>query len=224
MTRVLVIDDHPIVLQGCQRVLEDAGVTSIVLTSNPVEGFRAYRADRPEIILVDLAMKKGVLVGLTFIRRLRIHDKRTPILVLTMHEDPVIASHALRLGANGYILKDTSSVDIVKAMQAVRQGKTFLSHTIASAIAVMETKGRGNPLHAMTLRELQTLELIAEGKPYGVIAEELHVSYKTVANTCSLIKSKLGVRSLPEMMRIAIDHLPEMSGRKLDGRFQRAGK
>jgi len=221
MTRVLVIDDHPIVLQGCQRVLEDAGATSIKLASNPVEGIRAYRAERPDLIFVDLAMKNGVLVGLSFIRRLRTHDQTTPIIVLTMHEDPVIASHALRVGANGYILKDTSSSDILKAMQVVRQGKTFLSHDIASAIAVMEIKGRSNPLQAMTLRELQTLELIAQGKSYGAIADELHVSYKTVANTCSQIKSKLGVKSLPEMMRIAIDYIPEMSGRRLE---TRAGK
>ena len=221
MTRVLVIDDHPIVLQGCQRVLEDAGATDIKLASNPVEGFRAYRAERPDLILVDLAMKSGVLVGLSFIRRLRIHDQRTPVLVLSMHDDPVIASHALRLGANGYILKDTSAVDLVRAMQTVRQGKVFLSHAIASAIAVMETMGRANPLHAMTLRELQTLQLVAEGKPYGEIADELHVSYKTVANTCSQIKSKLGVRSLPEMMRIAIEHLPEMSGKRADMRSQK---
>lgn len=221
MTRVLVIDDHPIVLQGCQRVLEDAGATSIKLASNPVEGIRAYRAERPDLIFVDLAMKNGVLVGLSFIRRLRTHDQTTPIIVLTMHEDPVIASHALRVGANGYILKDTSSSDILKAMQVVRQGKTFLSHAIASAIAVMEIKGRSNPLQAMTLRELQTLELIAQGKSYGAIADELHVSYKTVANTCSQIKSKLGVKSLPEMMRIAIDYIPEMSGRRLETRAGR---
>lgn len=221
MTQVLVIDDHPIVLQGCQRVLEDAGATSIKLASNPVEGIRAYRAERPDLIFIDLAMKTGVMVGLSFIRRLRTHDQKTPIIVLTMHEDPVIASHALRLGANGYILKDTSSSDILKAMQTVRQGKTFLSHAIASAIAIMETKGRGNPLQAMTLRELQTLELIAQGKSYDTIAEELHVSYKTIANTCSQIKSKLGVKSLPEMMRIAIDYLPEMSGRRIDTRARR---
>lgn len=215
MTKILVIDDHPIVLQGCRRVLEDAGIVDITLASNLIEGFRAYRNDKPDVIIIDLAIKKGVLVGLTFIRRLRVHDKHTPILVLTMHEDPMIASQSLRLGANGYILKDTSSVDIIKALQAVRQGKPFLSHAIASAIAVMETKGRSNPLSAMTLRELQTLELIAQGKQYTAIAEELHVSYKTIANTCSQIKSKLGVKSLPELMRIAIDYLPEMSGQRI---------
>jgi two-component system, NarL family, invasion response regulator UvrY len=218
MTRILVIDDHPIVLQGCRRVLEDAGIEDIVLASNLIEGFRAYRNDKPDLIIIDLAIKKGVLGGLSFIRRLRIHDKHTPILVLTMHEDPMIASQSLRLGANGYILKDTSSVDILKALQAVRQGKAFLSHAIASAIAVMETKGRTNPLNGMTLRELQTLELIAQGKQYTAIAEELHVSYKTIANTCSQIKTKLGVKSLPELMRIAIDHLPEMSGQKASDR------
>lgn len=212
MTKILVIDDHPIVLQGCRRVLEDAGIIDITLASNLIEGFRAYRHDKPDVIIIDLAIRRGILGGLSFIRRLRIHDKHTPILVLTMHEDPMIASQSLRLGANGYILKDTSSVDIVKALQAVRQGKPFLSHAIASAIAVMETNGRTNPLNGMTLRELQTLELIAQGKQYAAIADELNVSYKTIANTCSQIKTKLGVRSLPELMRIAIDHLPERSG------------
>ncbi len=211
MTKILVIDDHPIVLQGCRRVLEDAGIVDITLAANLIEGFRAYRHDKPDVIIIDLAIRKGILGGLSFIRRLRIHDKHTPILVLTMHEDPMIASQSLRLGANGYILKDTSSVDIVKALQAVRQGKPFLSHAIASAIAVMETNGRTNPLNGMTLRELQTLELIAQGKQYAAIADELNVSYKTIANTCSQIKTKLGVRS-PELMRIAIDHLPERSG------------
>ena len=72
----------------------------------------------------------------------------------------------------------------------------------------MEARGTTNPLRRMTVRELQTLALIAEGKPYGVIAENLHVSYKTVANTCTQLKAKLGVRTLPELMRIAIQHLP----------------
>ena len=214
MTKVLVIDDHPLVLQGCHRVLEDAGITDVTLCVNPVEGFRAYRQSKPDLIIVDLAMSNGMLVGLSFIRRLRLHDKRTPILVLSMHDDPMIASQTLRLGANGYILKDTSSADLMKAINSIRQGKTFLSHEIASEVAVMETRGRTSPLQSLTLRELQTLELIAQGKSYGSIAEELHVSYKTIANTGSIIKSKLGVKSLPEMMRKAIDHLPNLSARR----------
>ncbi len=216
MTKILVIDDHPVVLQGVRRVLEDAGVEEVVVAANLIDGLKAYRNARPDIIIVDLAIKKAALVGLSFIRRLRMLDKRTPILVLTMHDDPMIASQALRLGANGYILKDTSSADIVNALQSVRQGKTFLSYAIASSIAVMETKGKPNPLYGMSLRELQTLELIAKGKQYGAIAYELNVSYKTVANTSSQIKTKLGVKSLPELMRLAIDYLPEISSRRVN--------
>jgi two-component system invasion response regulator UvrY len=108
MTRVLVIDDHPIVLQGCRQLLEDAGVEQIVQAQSLADGFRLYRAQKPDVIIVDLAMRTGALGGLSFIRRLRLHDQKTPILVFTMHSDPVIVSRALEVGATGYVLKDTS--------------------------------------------------------------------------------------------------------------------
>ena len=208
MTRVLVIDDHPIVLQGTRQLLEDAGVDKIMQAQSLSDGFRLYRTQKPDVIIVDLAMRTGALGGLSFIRRLRLHDQRTPVLVFTMHSDPVIVSRALEVGATGYVLKDTSSDELVKAFQRVRDGRPYLSHDLASAVAFLEARGTANPLKRMTVRELQTLALIAEGKPYGVIAEHLHVSYKTVANTCTQLKAKLGVRTLPELMRIAIQHLP----------------
>jgi DNA-binding CsgD family transcriptional regulator len=78
----------------------------------------------------------------------------------------------------------------------------------------MEARDKSNPLRSLTLRELQTLELIAEGRAYNDIAEALGVSYKTVVNTSSLLKNKLGARSLPELMRIGIRHLPSMTTTK----------
>src|SRR3990170_5116699 len=104
MTKVLVIDDHPIVLQGCKQVLEDAGVESVAQASSLVEGFRLYRTNRPDVIVVDLSVRSGALDGISFIRRLRIHDKTTPILVFSMHSDPVIVSRTLQVGATGYLL------------------------------------------------------------------------------------------------------------------------
>jgi DNA-binding CsgD family transcriptional regulator len=89
----------------------------------------------------------------------------------------------------------------------VCEGRPYLSHDLASEVAFMEARGTTNPLKRMTVRDLQTFALVAEGKPYGVIAEHLHLSYKTVANTCTQLKAKLGVRTLPELMRIAIQHL-----------------
>ncbi len=212
--QVLVIDDHPVVIQGCRRLLEDIGVDEIHVAASLSEGFRLYRQKHPDMIIVDLSMQSGALGGLSFIRRLRIHDRRTPVLVLSMHSDRMIVSRALEVGANGYLLKDTSSGEFLNAFRSVRDGQHYLSHELASQLAFMEARGDRNPLSRMTLRELQTLSLIADGKAYNFIAEELHVSYKTVVNTCAQLKSKLGVRTLPELTRIAIQNLPQSPGKR----------
>ena len=216
MTQGLVIDDHPIVLEGCRQLLKFAGIKRIVQTQSLADGFRLYRSKKPDLIIVDLAMRTGALGGLSFIRRLRLHDTRTPILVFSMHNDPFIVSRALKIGANGYILKDTPSEEIMKAFEKVRDGAPYLSHELASAVAFMEARGKTtNPLRAITVRELQILSLLAEGKPYAQIATDLHVSYKTIANTCGQLKTKLGVHSLPELMRLAIQYLPSMPGKSI---------
>lgn len=206
---VLIIDDHPFVLQGCARILEDANLARVVPASTLADGFRQYRTHAPQLIIVDLSIKSAMLGGLSFVRRLRLHDKKTPILVLSMHKDPMIVRRALDLGATGFVLKDAPSDEFLSAFHHARQGKAYLSHDVASDIVFSAAKSTSSPFQSLTLRELQMLQLLADGKPYGTIAQELNVSYKTVANTCSLIKSKLGARSLPELMRIALKHLPE---------------
>ncbi len=110
MTRVLVIDDHPIVLQGCRQLLEDAGVNQIVQAQTLADGFRLYRTQKPDVIIVDLAMRTGALGGLSFIRRLRLHDQRTPILVFTMHSrsghrQPRARGRRHWLRAQGHLLR-----------------------------------------------------------------------------------------------------------------------
>ncbi len=210
---VLIIDDHPFVLQGCARILEDTKMARVVQAASLAEGYRQYRANKPALIIVDLSIKSAALGGLSFVRRLRMHDKKTPILVLSMHRDPMIVRRALELGVTGFVLKDAPSEEFLTAFHRVRQGKAYLSQEVASDVVFSEARSTTSPFKSLTLRELQTLQLIAEGKPYGVIAQELNVSYKTIANTCSQIKTKLGARSLPELMRIALKHLPGPTGR-----------
>lgn len=213
--RVLIIDDHPFVLQGCARILEDTKLATVAQAASLADGYRIYRAQRPGLIIVDLSIRSATLGGLSFVRRLRLHDKRTPILVLSMHRDPVIVRRALEAGATGYILKDAPADEFIAAFNRVKQSKPYLSHDMASDVAFSEARTNASPLKSLTVRELQMLSLVAEGKPYGEIAKELAVSYKTVANTCSLIKVKLGARSLPELMRIALQHLPGPTGARL---------
>ena len=107
------------------------------------------------------------------------------ILVYTNQSTPVIASRALEMGATGYVLKKGSHDELLWALQEVREGKPFISHNLTSEIAIVEIRGTRNPLKRLTVRELQALAFIAEGKPYRAIAAHLHVSYKTVANTCA---------------------------------------
>ncbi|MBS9476374.1 response regulator transcription factor [Ancylobacter radicis] len=206
MTSVLVIDDHPIVLQGCRRLLEDAGVDRVLEASTVLSGYRLFRREKPDVVIIDLALHGNGLSGLLLVQRLRAQNPRTPILVFSMHGDPVIVSRALEAGATGYVLKDTSSGALLEAFEKVRRGQPYMSHDLAMQIALLGTR-REAPLADITPRELQTLALLAEGKDYTLIADELGISYKTVANTCSQLKVKLGASSLPELVRSSIQYL-----------------
>ena len=207
MSSVLIIDDHPIVLQGCRRMLQDAGVAAVLEARDAVSGYRLYRRHRPEVVIVDLAMQGSGLGGLLLIRRIRSHDPQARIMVLSMHSDPIIVSRALEAGATGYVLKDTSSEDLLKAFAKVQAGTPYLSGDLAMQVALAHTSARQNPLAELTPRELQILSLLAEGKPYGRIAEEINVSYKTVVNVSSQLKQKLKARNLPELIRTAVQLL-----------------
>jgi DNA-binding NarL/FixJ family response regulator len=202
MTSVLIIDDHPIVLQGCRRMLEDAGVNTVLEARDAASGYRLYRRHHPDVVIIDLAMQGGGLGGLDVIRRMRSHDPRSRILVFSMHSDPIIAARALEAGATGYVLKDSN--ELMKAFDQVRSGTPYLSNNLAMQVALVRTGVRASPLADLTPRELQTLSLLAEGKPYGRIAEELNVSYKTVVNACSQLKQKLNAKNLPELIRTAV--------------------
>jgi len=210
MTSVLIIDDHPIVLQGLRRVLEDVGVNPVLEARDVTSGYRLFRRNRPDVIIVDLGMQGSVLGGLDVIRRMRSHEPGTCILVFSMHNDPMIAARALEAGATGYLLKDTSSDELMKAFEQVRSGKPYLSEDLAMRVALLRT-GVENPLVDLTPRQSQILSLLAKGKTYSRIAEELGVSYKTVVNTCLHLKRRLGAKNLPELIRVAVRLLPAES-------------
>jgi len=207
MTSVLVIDDHPIVLQGCRRMLEDAGVASVLEARDAPSGYRLYRRHRPDVVIVDLAIQGSGLGGLPLIRRISAHNPRTRILVFSMHSDPIIVTRALEAGATGYVLKDSSSEDLLKAFNSVQAGSPYLSHDLALQVALVHTPARQNPLAELTPRELQTLSLLAQGKAYAQIAKALNVSYKTVVNLSYQLKQKLDARNLSELIRIAVQLL-----------------
>ncbi len=208
MTSVLIIDDHPIVLQGCSRVLQDAGIAPIFEAREVEAGHQLARKHRPDVVIIDLAMQGSGLAGLSLIRTIRAQDPRARILVFSMHSDPIIVRRALETGATGYLLKDTSSEELVRAVMSVAAGMPYLGSDLAMQVALAGTRVSGNPLADLTPRELQTLGLLAQGKSYGRIAAELNVSYKTVVNVCYQLRQKLDVRTLPELIRLSVQLAP----------------
>jgi two-component system, NarL family, invasion response regulator UvrY len=208
MTKVLVVDDHPIVLQGCRRILEDAGGATVFEASDVATGYELFRSHKPDVVVIDLSMRDIGLGGLSLIRRISGDDRRVPILVLSMHRDPTLVFQALEAGAVGYVLKDTATEELLRAIQEVQRGSRYLSHSLAIEVAVSRVPSRSQSLADLTSRELDALALLAKGKTYTHIAQELNVSYKTVVNISWQLKKKLDVDNLPALVQKAMQLLP----------------
>jgi DNA-binding NarL/FixJ family response regulator len=196
----LIIDDHPIVLQGCKRIVAAYGACEIVGAGSPLEGFRSYRRQRPETILLDLSFGTNAFAGLSFLRRLRSFDQRTPILVFSMYDDPIVVRRALNLGATGFVQKDASPEEIGSAYAAVSQGRPFLSASLATKVAFLNQPSDNPATASFSARELEIIGALAAGHSYQGISQALGISYKTVANICSSLKVKLSAKALPDLV------------------------
>jgi DNA-binding NarL/FixJ family response regulator len=204
VTRVLVIDDHPIVLEGCRQLLQNAGIGDVLVANSVATGYRAFRRHNPDVVIIDLALEDKSLAGLDFIRRLGSANGKVGILVFSMYGDPIIVSRALQAGASGYLVKDHAADRLVEAVITVAAGQPYLAHDMAMKVALLARKMGYNSFAQLTAREQQTLSLLAKGKSYREIAESLGISYKTVANTTSHLKTVLGARTLAELVRLSV--------------------
>jgi DNA-binding NarL/FixJ family response regulator len=206
MTTILIIDDHPIVAQGCRQLIEDAGLGTSVEANSAAEAIRAVHRFNPDVVIVDLGIDGNELAGLDLIERLRAGSKAA-VLVFSMHRDPIIVSRSLNAGANGYLVKDSAATKLVEAVRAVANGQPYLDHEIAMQLALHGPDKHKRVLADLTSRELQILTLLAKGKPYSEIAGSLRVSYKTVVNSSAKLKTLLGAKTLPELIRSAMECL-----------------
>jgi two-component system, NarL family, invasion response regulator UvrY len=202
MTRVLIVDDHPIILQACRRMLQDAGFNEVIEARDTDCGYQLYCDHHPDIVIVDLGIQAKGLGGLDLIRRISMHGPHVRILVFSMYSDPAIVARALKAGATGYVAKDASPEDFTAAFESVRAGKPYLSSKLAMQVALANSQS--SSFADLTPRELQLLSLLAEGNPYSRIAGQLNVSYKTVVNLSAQLKRKLDAHNLPELIRAAV--------------------
>ncbi len=201
--RVLIVDDHPIVASGCRAVL--AGEPEIVLleASDAESGERVFVDEHPDISVIDINLP--TVSGFELARRILARVPSARIIMFSMNDDPVFAARAIEVGAKGYVSKTGDPLDLVEAIRQVGKGETYLPPAMARSIAFSGPAFAQSPLSKLTSREMEILRLLGAGKSLSEIAWLVHSSYKTVANTSSIMRQKLGVRSSVELVRLAIE-------------------
>jgi two-component system invasion response regulator UvrY len=201
--RVLIVDDHPIVASGCRALL--AGDPDIVIleASDAETGEAAFVAERPDICILDINLP-GVS-GFELARRILARSTTARIIMFSMNDDPVFAARAIEAGAKGYVSKSGDPADLVEAIREVSRGGVFLTPATAQSIAFAGKGHAESRLGKLSAREIEILRLLAAGKSLTEIAWMVHASYKTIANTSSMMRHKLGLRTSAELVRLAIE-------------------
>lgn len=200
--KILLVDDHAIVRSGLRRLLATSAHAEILEAANGRDALTLARAERPDLVILDLNLPG--LGGLELIRRLMQEDKSTRILVFSMHAEPLYVVRALEAGATGYLSKNVAPDELLTAVRRVVAGGRYVENEIAQAMAV-QVAGPGQPLDRLTARDLEIMRLLADGRSLAEIADALGIGYKTVANTLSQIKAKLGVSRTADLVRVAIE-------------------
>jgi DNA-binding NarL/FixJ family response regulator len=205
-TRVFIVDDHPPVrewlghlfnLQADMKVCGEAGDAAAALS--------AMAVDPPDVAVVDLTLQRGS--GLDLIRDLRARLPETRVVVLSMHEEVSDVERAFRAGATGYVMKRESTLRIIEAVQAVRQGILFANPEVMARLAARlldkPSGGTSASLDLLSDRELDVFRRLGAGSSTRQIAEDLGLSLKTVQTYCMRIKEKLGLGDAAELARVA---------------------
>ncbi len=201
MARIYLIDDHPIVRAGLSALLQGAGHTIVGEGEDITQALSEVNRLAPDVLMLDLNLDGRS--GFEVLAEMQRRQMSTKVIVLSMSDQPRNVAEALRMGASGYVLKGSASVELVAAVDAVQQGRRFLGEGLTDiAVQGLTTDAeRGNTLSP---RERQILVMVASGKSSAAIGDELHLSPKTVDTYRSRLMAKLELADVPALVRWAI--------------------
>ncbi|MBI4660366.1 MAG: response regulator transcription factor [Verrucomicrobia bacterium] len=213
-TKVLLVDDHPIVREGLVRVLERESDLEVTGQAGSVrEALEQIEQARPDFAIVDISLAGRN--GIELIKQMRLQCPQLPILVHSMHEESVYAERALRAGASGYLMKQEAPEKLVQAIRTIMQGEICLNrtavrqlvHRLAAGAQTEET----TPLLSLTEREFAVFRLIGQGHGSAQVAEALSMGKKTVQVHREHIKRKLGLKDGTSLVHFAIQWMESQS-------------
>jgi two-component system response regulator NreC len=200
--RIVLADDHAVVRSGLKLLLEsEHGFEVVAIAGTAEDALRYVLGHKPDVLILDLNMP-GSRTSLDVIPEVAEVSPGTRVVVLTMQEDPAFARRALRAGAVGYVLKEAADEELVQAVRLAADGQTYLHPRLGAALAAAPD-GRPDDL---TQRELDVLRLIALGHTNAEIAEQLHLSVRTVETHRAHIQQKLRLSTRSELVRYALEH------------------
>ena len=202
--KILLADDHQIVRQGLKALLEEEGFKVVSEASNGQEAIAMAREYEPDVAVLDLSMP--VLNGIVAAEEIRKSSgNRVRIVLLTVHTERQYVLQAMRAGVRGYVLKTRAAADLIQAITEVASGLTYLSSGVSQAVVeAYLTKDELAPQVSLTPRELQVLQLVAEGKTTKEVASTLGVSFKTAESHRTRIMEKLDIHETAGLVRYAI--------------------
>jgi DNA-binding NarL/FixJ family response regulator len=203
MTRILLIDDHPIVRLGVRRILMEHFNPVFIGEAGDAESGAAQALGEPwDVVVLDITMPGAV--GLDVLKHIREERPDLPILVLSIHPANQFARRALSAGASGYLTKDSATSELVGAIEDVRRGRRYVSEAVK---ATMGSGARAIATHeTLSDREYQALRMLGSGRTVSEISEELGLSVKTVSTYRARVLQKLGMRTNAELMRYAMEN------------------
>ena len=204
--RLLIADDHALVMAGLVKLLEPEYDLVATLT-NGRDALEAVGRLRPDIVLLDIAMPS--LNGIEAARQIHARHPEMKIIVVTMHANKDYVREAFRAGASGYVLKHAAVAELTNALREVKEGRYFISPQLTKDIpraALDPTRNPGELFGRLTPRQREVLQLVTEGKSAKEIAYVLNISRKTVEFHKAAIMEELGVRSTAELVRYAVEH------------------
>lgn len=205
MIRVLLADDHSIVLDGLKRLVESAGDMTVVAEAhNGNEAVEKIHSSLPDVAVIDISMPG--IDGLEVISRVRSHYPKLPILVLTMHEEQQYVVRAMGAGAMGYVSKRSAAESLIKAIRKIHAGGRYIDDKAAESLASHMAVGAGgrSPLDILSNREVQVLRRLAMGQSNREIAEDYNISIKTVDTYRARLLKKLNLKNNAELTRFAL--------------------
>lgn len=201
--RVLLADDHRMVAEGLKSLLVES-FELVGIVEDGRELVKAARDFNPDVIIADISMPH--LNGIDALAQLKKQNPQVRVVFLTMHRDPAYARRALQGGALGFVLKHSAPAELVLAMQAALRGRTFISPDLAAEVFHFAQGREADPTSALTPRQREILQLLAEGQSAKRIATTLNLSARTVEDHKYRLMETLGVENSAELIRFAIKH------------------